>query len=77
MTKQKGQIKRKNEKGLDIRKIMTRYGRSLKPIIFNGVIGLSHLSYYNKTKRKNEKEVDIRKRTTCLDKSLQLERKRT
>ena len=63
--------KRTNRKGLDIRKIMTRYGRSLTPTIAYDTIGLSHPSYYNKTKKTNKKELDIRSRTTCLDRSLQ------
>ena len=63
--------KRTNRKGLDIRKIMTRYGRSLTPTIAYDTIGLSLPSYYNKTKKTNKKELDIRSRTTCLDRSLQ------
>ena len=47
--------KRTNRKGLDIRKIMTRYGRSLTPTIAYDTIGLSHPSYYNKTKKTNKK----------------------
>ena len=70
MTKQKGKTKRKNKKGLNIRRIMTQYGRSLTPIIFYDIIGLSHPSYYNKTKRKTKKGLDIRKRSTCIERSL-------
>ena len=47
--------KNTNKKGLDIRKIMTQYGRSLTPIIVCDIIGLSHPSYYKKTKRTNKK----------------------
>ena len=50
---------------------MRQFGRSLNPIIFYDIIGLSHTSYYNKAKRKIEKGLDIRKRTKCLDRSLQ------
>ena len=53
-------IKRTNRKGLDIRKIMTRYGSSLTPTIVYDTIGLSHPSYYNKTKKTNRKGLDIR-----------------
>ena len=55
ITRQKGQTKRKNKIGLDIRKRMTQFGRSLTPNIFYGIIGLSHPSYSNKTKRKTKK----------------------
>ena len=48
--------KRTNRKGLDIRKIMTRYGRSLTPTIAYDTIGLSHPSYYNKTKKTKKKK---------------------
>ena len=40
---------------------MTRYRRSLTPIIFYDIVGLSHLSYHNKTKRTDKKELDIKK----------------
>ena len=49
-----------NRKGLGIRKIITRYGRSLTPIIAYDTIGLSLQSYYNKTKKTNKKGLDIR-----------------
>ena len=51
---------------------MTQFGRSLTPIIFYTLTGLSHPSYSNKTKRKNKKGLDIRKRTTLFDSSLRL-----
>ena len=47
--------KRTNIKALDIRKIMTQYGRFLTSTTAHDTIGLSHPSYYNKTKRTNKK----------------------
>ena len=45
---------------------MTQFSRSLTPIIFYDKIGLSHLSYYNKTKIKNKKGLETSEKNDML-----------